>query len=200
VIIQAEDTKKRKRDEKDEDEDDEELEEEIIVEPIPLSLRKITGSYENDLVFDRLHTFLLPHLNPLQFEYIVHDLPHNASPEFWMSQDLSTLPFLRLKVLKLRGFVPFMNGQHLVGLPSPTRDRRRIVRLHLPSLLYDQYPDVASLVETLSQWEEVFGLEDMQKGSMVMVIQTEKEKREVTTSLGQVKKRWRSLFQVELEC
>jgi len=83
--------------------------------------------------------------------------------------------------------------QHKVAL-----EVRRTVRLYLPSLLSSVFCDVGLLIERSGGWWN-FIFEEMQRGSVVLVVETEEERREAEEAVAHLKEIYREKFTVEIE-
>lgn len=111
----------------------------------------------------------------------------------------------RLESVSFEGILPYLDTNNgvdlLAALPPPSLSRRRIVRLHLSSLLYTNRPDPLSLVTLLIQeyFVDRTGSNAMQDGSIVLVVQSEREKVEVDEAVGKLEERRRSMFFTEMK-
>ena len=174
--------------------------------PIPLDLLRVTTLFDSGSLFALLFITLLPHLNPTQFDCNVRQRT-DTSPEFYLGG--SKLPilshFTRLQTISLQGIIPFtfqkaapLGAYSLCCLPSPALDCRRNLRLHLPSLLHPGCFSVGKWVRNLDRWKDVLGFSGMQEGSIVLVVWTDEERKEVERVLEEeVEETWKSLYVVE---
>ena len=89
----------------------------------------------------------------------------------------------------------------LAYLPLPSLDVRRTVRVYLNTLLYGpECSDVSSFTRKLEAMAvRILGLESMQEGTVVLVVRTKKESREVKRVVDEMEERWKAKFAIELE-
>lgn len=108
----------------------------------------------------------------------------------------------RLQVLGFRGGISYQSspGDELAGVAASLL-RRPTIRLHPKTLLCDARPRVSSFVEYLGELHlsRVLPLEEMQEGSMVLVVETEEERKEAEAAVEELEQRWRSKYVVHLK-
>lgn len=86
-------------------------------------------------------------------------------------------------------------------LPRPSLEVRRVVQLHLHTLLYGpDFLDVGSFTKKVKKTAILaLGLKSMQEGSVVLVVRSKKERREVRKVVEEMEEGWKGKFVVELE-
>ncbi|KAL7413666.1 hypothetical protein BDY24DRAFT_389216 [Mrakia frigida] len=176
--------------------------------PIPLDYLGISLDYSKTESLPPLYSSLFPKLNPNRCSYQVAGRPFTSVR--WVDLDGQSnsllLGWTRIRSLDIVGVFPFMffnNYDHLAGLPSPSPDHRRVLRLHVTSLRYRSLnlPDIKPLLDDVGDHSDVFELDGMQDESVVLVVKSEEEKGEVEAAVRASQKlaRWRHVFVVELE-
>jgi len=109
----------------------------------------------------------------------------------------------RLEGVEFKGMMTrrWSRGESFLGcLPTPKVERRRTIHLHLASLLTAQRPDAPSFLDFVSNHgAQLYGLHHLQEGSVVLVVESEKDRREAEAAVMAVEPRWRSVFSVEMK-
>ena len=92
-------------------------------------------------------------------------------------------------------------GESFLGcLPTPNVERRRTIHLHLASLFTSQRPNAPSFLEFISNHgATLYGLNHLQEGSVVLVVDSEKDRKEAEAAVLLVSPKWRPVFSVELK-
>lgn len=173
---------------------------------LPLDLFRVVSYHRGSFFHALIHSTLLPHLNPLRLEYATRS--RKQAQSCWTNLDRAPVlsSWNRLQSISFEGILPYLDANSggvdlLAALPPPSLSRRRIVRLHLSTLLYTNRPDPLSLLTLLIQdyFVDRTGLSAMQDGSVILVVQSERERFEVDEALGLLEERRRALFAIELK-
>jgi len=153
-------------------------------------------------------TTLLPHLHPSWLEYATttRKMAHSC----WTNSDGAPVlsSWDRLQSISFEGILPYLDANTnsggvdlLAALPPSYLSRRRVVRLHLSTLLHTSGPDSVSLLNLKGQdyFVDRTGSNVMQDGSVVLVVESERERVEVEEAVGKLEERRRSMFVTELK-
>ncbi|KAL7413684.1 hypothetical protein BDY24DRAFT_415264 [Mrakia frigida] len=174
--------------------------------PIPLDYLEITLDYSKTGILSLLCARLFPRLDPerCSYEIVGRALRQNRWAEMNHQDTTQLLGWSRIQTVDIIGVFPFTvfnTRDHLVGLPSPFPAQRRVVRLHVASLLSLAYPDIDALVGNIGSHSRFWGLDGMQDRSVVLVVRTEEEKREAEAAVqtSVLIQRWRPAFASCLE-
>jgi len=109
----------------------------------------------------------------------------------------------RTELVDLKGVVPSSRSRgdnHVVGLPLPVVEVRRVVRLHLNSLLGDQIRTLSTLataVGTTIFW--ILCGNGMQEKTIVLVVASEEEKSQVQKVVANFNGIRRQKFEIVIE-
>ncbi|KAL7412230.1 hypothetical protein BDY24DRAFT_442548 [Mrakia frigida] len=174
-------------------------------EPIPLDSIYITCTeFHSQTIIPPLYSSLLPRLNPIRLS--IETFTRFDFSIAWIDVRSPRLEgWTRLQVLQLRSCLPFSwtrigTRDHLGALPPLSLDRHRTLRLHVTTFLDFSWPHPSSLLNMLMDRNRAIGLDLMQKGSIVLVVDCEKQKEEAEEGLRVVmKEKWRDLFVIEME-
>ncbi|KAL7413566.1 hypothetical protein BDY24DRAFT_388937 [Mrakia frigida] len=173
--------------------------------PLLLEHLEVSSDYSKVEVLRLLYSSLFPRLNPTRCSYKIvgRALPQAHWVHLSHNYPTQLLGWTQIQTLDLSGVFPrvFLNGQdHLAGLPPPFPDHRRVLRLRVASLLSSSTGS-ESIMDIIGRNPVFFGLEEMQDGSIVLVVKSEEEKREAEAAVqtSQRIERWRHVFIVELE-
>jgi len=88
---------------------------------------------------------------------------------------------------------------HLAGLPEPSKEVRRVVRIRVASFIRGWRECPAKVLVALRDGRAILWFDGMQDASIVLVVSSEKEKKEAEEAVSKVMGKWASLFVVELE-
>lgn len=151
-----------------------------------------------------LHDFLLPELNPKRVAYRIANRPRSSA--LLLLNRISLLDgWKRLEEIELEGAIPYDAFAPEAGLgymgqfPPPVRERRRTVRLRVATLMTHWGSSSRSLVRLVAHRGTLCMLEQMQKGSMVLVVESEEERKDVEEALLEVEADLQEKFVMELQ-
>lgn len=167
--------------------------------PLPIqSLRVAFHQSRNCGLLGYLRLTLFPRVNPFRVEYAV---ARGADQPAWIPFCGAPLiaEWTRTEVLEFSGsFVVFLASytHSLAGLP-PRSLPRRVLRLHLATLCFEA-EGADKFLESLDILREPPSPIN-QFETVVLVVRSEQERREVEAAVEQVEERFRSIFLVELE-
>lgn len=73
----------------------------------------------------------------------------------------------------------------MAALPPPSLDRRRTIRIHVRSFLSKKYPNASKFLKRFPVESPygIFSAEEMQTGSIIFVVRTEEERKEVEVAI-----------------
>ena len=177
--------------------------------PLELDLVHIswTRPIHNSLVPLRL--FLLPLLNPLRIKLKQHDLINDTLAFLTLYGSASLAGWTKLVTLDFKNRIPVardgIGPSTLLGLPRPTLDRRRIVRLLVDELVdlgltEDPPPLGIFLTQLIRAFSADMGLDGMQEGSVVLVVRDEAQRDAAKQAIEScVPVHRKPLFAVEVE-
>jgi len=155
--------------------------------------------------FTILYRSLFRHLDPVRCTYRAVDLEDRSEPWFFIGGS-EVLGWLRIQQIDIFGLIIFtaegdFNLSQVAGLPPPSLAQRRVIRLHMASLLNAFWLDFNRILNSISENIHEFCVHATQPGSLVLVAHSEEEKQELEQLIGakQELARWRSVFAVELE-
>jgi len=132
-------------------------------------------------------------------EFNIIERSFNNFPSFYLSTP-TLIGFTRIEVVVLKGAVPLeVGGSYLASLPPPSLGVRRTVRLHVSTLLSARSLSPVRFIEHIQEWAYVLNVGNMQDGSVVLVVQTEKERRQAVEAVGKLGDSLRSKLTVEVE-
>lgn len=169
-----------------------------------LPLDCFTVSWVSSSYIAPLRLVLFPILNPAravfrrrQVDSVWTGLPGSVSLDRWTD----------LEVIEFEGSIfvahDSIHRNRIGGLPRPTLDRRRVVRLHVGSLCSPaNVPLSLFLKHAVLHHAFSLGLDGMQEGSIELVVGGEEEKAaaEVAVSVSDtVPEKYRSLFTVVVD-
>ena len=84
------------------------------------------------------------------------------------------------------------------GLPPPSLPFRRTLRLHISTLYGFRWTSAASYLKAVGSTSYIFHTLAPQFKSVVLVVRSEEERREVEAAIQDVEEKYRPLFEVEL--
>ncbi|KAL7413561.1 hypothetical protein BDY24DRAFT_58583 [Mrakia frigida] len=174
--------------------------------PLPLEHLEVSLDYSKvEEVLWLLYYSLFPRLDPTRCSYKIVGRALPQTPWVNLSRNHTTQPlgWTQIQTLDLSGVFPcvFNGHRHLAGLPPPFPDHRRVLRLRVASLLWSLYTNSEAIMVLIARNPVFFGLEEMQNGSIVLVVKSEEEKREAEAAVrtSEIIERWRNVFAIELE-
>jgi len=179
----------------------------MVFDPMPLllDLVRILSYHRGSSLHALLHKILLPHLNPIRCEYSTKSRQKDQS--CWTTLDGAPIldSWDRIQTVSFEGTLPYLetrsDGDLLAAIPPPSLSRRRVIRLHLSTLLYTNRPDPLSLLKLFIKDHLVdrTGSNVMQDGSVVLVVESERERVEVEAAVGELKESRRLMFVTEMK-
>ncbi|KAL7417290.1 hypothetical protein BDY24DRAFT_165351 [Mrakia frigida] len=183
---------------------------------LPLDLLRFDWLISSPLHFYYMHSSLLPILNPRRIDFKMHQdrqSPTFRPSPFWESS-FAIESWTRLEVVDLWGAIPVTSNPNqsetlLLGVPARTLLGLKRMRLHIASLVgWEGHPATAlEVVKELEVHENSremrsnrLGLSRMRDGSVVIVVESEEERRAVEDAFAvALHDLRRSLFSIVVE-
>lgn len=150
-----------------------------------------------------LRSALFPRLNPAQVEYSVVRTRHESA-WFYLSYCSGVTQWTRTDVLVIAGSLLASEGREggreltLGVLPRPSLPYHRTLRLHLSTLYDGRCVDAVAFLKLAEKPSCLFHRLVPELKSVVLVVRSEEERKEVEAAIKEVGEKFRSLFVVEL--
>lgn len=185
-----------------------------VAGPLPLDNLQVhyQDGFLHDPTLEVLYSSLLPHLNPARCTFHAFEVEQEERDYLaWTQLGTSSLfGWSRLTQLDLIGLIPYTGRNHmdhLVGISSPSLLRRLQLRIHVGSFVPPFHNHDGSVRELDNFFTDFvldsvhLGLESMQPGSLVLVVRSEEERRDLEKVVreNQEISEWRSVVAIKLE-